>query len=118
MDEHREIQESKSPFSSYNRDYQMPRVWLCISTEVTGLGNISTFYFSEKERTTIVSLGLLNNVNYREGPGDSHCGGLQAGGERNHTLISAHTNGSVVRSLDVKDTASGKPKGQGTREVF
>lgn len=83
-----------------------------------GLGIISTFYFSRKERTTVVSLGVLNNVNYREGPGDRSCGGLQAGGERNHTLISIHTNGSAVRSLDVKGTASGKPKGLGTRKVF
>lgn len=63
-----------------------------------------------------MSLDVLNNVNYRESTGDRSCGGLLAGGERNHTLIFPNTNGS--RSLDAKGTAAVKSKGLGTREIF
>lgn len=61
---------------------------------------------------------MLNNVIYREGSDDRFCSGLQAGGERNHTLIFPQTNGSAVASLDAKGNAAVKHKGLETREVL
>lgn len=75
-------------------------------------------FFSMKERTTLVSLGVLNNINWRKRPGERYCCGLQAGGKRNHTLISSHTNGSAVRGLDAKDTAFVTTEGLGIRKVL
>lgn len=61
---------------------------------------------------------MLNNVIYRERSDDRCCSGLQAGGERNHTLIFPQTNGSAVASFDAKGDAAVKPKGLGTKDFF